>query len=158
MQSVQQLDIFADSRDVMLRNDVLEQLQRRDVTAAQTALERLAGDYPDDDTLPAMTVLVHELARGLTALFADQAALASARRHPRWCRRPGGCWWRWTSMHGSCRAGKRSQREPRPCRFVASMARTTPRRCGLWRASGRPQVKRSRASNRGGASRHRSRG
>jgi len=81
MQSVQQLDIFADSRDVMLRNDVLEQLQRRDATAAQTALERLAGDYPDDDTLAAMTVLVHELARGSTAPFADHAALASACRH-----------------------------------------------------------------------------
>jgi hypothetical protein len=26
---MQQFDIFADSRDVMLRNDVLEQLQRR---------------------------------------------------------------------------------------------------------------------------------
>ncbi|SOE87852.1 hypothetical protein SAMN05446935_8518 [Burkholderia sp. YR290] len=81
MQSVQQLDIFTDSRDVMLRNDVLEQLQRRDATAAQTALERLAGDYPDDDTLPAMTVLVHELARGSTAPFADHTALAIVRRH-----------------------------------------------------------------------------
>ena len=28
-QSMQQLDIFADSRDVVLRNDVVEQLQRR---------------------------------------------------------------------------------------------------------------------------------
>ena len=81
MQSVQQLDIFADSRDVMLRNDVLEQLQRRDATAAQTALERLTGDYPDDDTLPAMTVLVLELGSGSTAPFADHAALASARGH-----------------------------------------------------------------------------
>ncbi len=81
MQSVQQLDIFADSRDVMLRNDVLERLQRRDATAARTALERLAGDYPDDDTLAAMTMLVHELERATTAPFADHAALASARRH-----------------------------------------------------------------------------
>ncbi|WP_079503652.1 hypothetical protein [Paraburkholderia hospita] len=81
MQSVQQLDIFADSRDVMLRNDVLEPLQRRDATAAQMALERLAGDYPDDDTLPAMTVLVRELEGGSTAPFADHAALVIARRH-----------------------------------------------------------------------------
>ena len=81
MQSVQQLDIFADSRDVMLRNDVVEQLQRRDATAAHTALERLAGGYPDDDTLPAMIVLVRELGSGSTALFADHAALASARGH-----------------------------------------------------------------------------
>ena len=60
-QTMQQLDIFADSRDVMLRNDVLEQLQRRNATAARTALDRLAGEYPDDGVLPAMTVLVREL-------------------------------------------------------------------------------------------------
>ncbi|WP_244212270.1 hypothetical protein [Paraburkholderia hospita] len=81
MQSVQQLDIFADSRDVMLRNDVLEQLQRRDATAARTALERLAGEYPDDGALSAMTMLVRELEGGATTPFADHAALASARRH-----------------------------------------------------------------------------
>ncbi|MFP3643383.1 hypothetical protein [Paraburkholderia sp. SIMBA_054] len=78
---MQQLDIFADSRDVMLRNDVLEQLQRRNATAARTALERLAGDYPDDGVLPAMTVLVRELESESTAPLVDHAALDSARRH-----------------------------------------------------------------------------
>ncbi|SKD06499.1 hypothetical protein [Paraburkholderia hospita] len=81
MQSVQQLDIFADSRDVMLRNDVLEQLQRRNATAARTALDRLAGEYPDDGVLPAMTVLVRELECESTAPLVDHAALDSARRH-----------------------------------------------------------------------------
>ena len=84
-QTVKQLDIFADSRDVMLRNDVLEQLQRRDAVSARTALELLAAGYPDDGALPAMSVLVCELERGLergsTAPFADHAALAIARRH-----------------------------------------------------------------------------
>ncbi|NPT41781.1 hypothetical protein GNZ12_10720 [Paraburkholderia sp. 1N] len=78
---MQQLDIFADSRDLMLRNDVLEPLQRRDAAAAQTALELLAGEYPDDGALSAMTVLVCELGRGSTASFADHAALAIARRY-----------------------------------------------------------------------------
>ncbi|WP_245254153.1 hypothetical protein [Paraburkholderia sp. LEh10] len=78
---MRQLDIFADSRDVVLRNDVLGPLQRRDVVAARTALARLAEEYPDDAALSAMTVLVGELEGASTASFADHAALASARRH-----------------------------------------------------------------------------
>jgi hypothetical protein len=66
-QTMQQLDIFADSRDVMLRNDVQEAVQRRVVASARTALERLAGEYPDDEALRAMTVLVDELERASTA-------------------------------------------------------------------------------------------
>ena len=65
----------------MLRNDVLESLQRRDAVLARSALERLASDYPDDGALPAMTVLVRELEDGSTAPFADHAALANARQH-----------------------------------------------------------------------------
>ncbi|MGF6873417.1 hypothetical protein [Paraburkholderia sp. MM5384-R2] len=79
--TIQQLDIFADSRDVMLRNDVLEPLQRRDAVAARTALELLAGEYPDDGALPAMSVLVRELERGSPTPFSDHETLASARRH-----------------------------------------------------------------------------
>jgi hypothetical protein len=79
--TMQQLDIFADSRDVMLRNDVLEALQQRDAVPARSALERLAGEYPDDGALPAMTVLVREFEREATAPFADHAALAVACRH-----------------------------------------------------------------------------
>ena len=79
--SMQQLDIFADSRDVMLRNDVLEPLQRRDAVPARTALERLAREYPDDGSLPAMTVMVRELEDGSTAPFVDHAALTLTRRH-----------------------------------------------------------------------------
>lgn len=41
--TAQQLDIFADSRDVVLRNGVLDQLQRRDGVAARAALEELAA-------------------------------------------------------------------------------------------------------------------
>jgi hypothetical protein len=78
---MQQLDIFADSRDVVLRNDVIEQLQRRDAVAARTALKLLAGEFPDEGALHAMTVLVRELESGSTAPLADQAALTIVRRH-----------------------------------------------------------------------------
>ncbi|MBC8751905.1 hypothetical protein OKW42_004434 [Paraburkholderia sp. WC7.3d] len=80
-QTMQQLDIFADSRDVMLRNDVLEQLQRRHVAAARVALDLLRVEFPDDGALPAMVVLVRELGRASTAPLADHVALAIARRH-----------------------------------------------------------------------------
>lgn len=43
-----QLDIFSDSRDVMLRNDVLSALQRYDAAGARRALQALANEYPDD--------------------------------------------------------------------------------------------------------------
>jgi hypothetical protein len=76
----EQLDIFADSRDVMLRNDVLEALQRRVVVSARTAVKRLASEYPDDGALPAMSMLVRELDRRATERFADHGALAIARR------------------------------------------------------------------------------
>jgi len=46
-----QLDIFADSRDVMLRNDVLDALHRRHVGDARQAWQRLAGEFPDDGSL-----------------------------------------------------------------------------------------------------------
>ena len=77
---MQQLDIFADSRDVMLRNDVSECLQQRYTASARSALEALAGECPDDDELPALRVLVHALEAESVARFTDHAALAVARR------------------------------------------------------------------------------
>jgi hypothetical protein len=74
-----QLDIFADSRDVMLRNDVLEALQRRDAASARQAWRRMADEYPKDDTLSALAVLVGDLERDATAYFADHRALDVAR-------------------------------------------------------------------------------
>lgn len=81
LQTMQQLDIFADSRDVMLRNDVLEQLQRRATEAAQAALELLANEYPHDGALSSMTILVEHLRHGSNAPFPDHAAVAIARHH-----------------------------------------------------------------------------
>jgi hypothetical protein len=79
--TMQQLDIFADSRDVVLRNDVLDQLQRRVGAAARAALVQLAAAYPDDGALSAMGVLTRELEHAPAVPFADHAALAIARRH-----------------------------------------------------------------------------
>src|SRR5260221_3097675 len=75
-----QLDLFADSRDVMLRNDVLEALQRRHAADARQAWERLTDGYPADDTVPALAVLLTALEDASTAPFVDHAALAAARR------------------------------------------------------------------------------
>ncbi|SAK87826.1 hypothetical protein AWB79_06239 [Caballeronia hypogeia] len=80
-QSMQQLDIFADSRDVALRNDVVEQLQRRDAVDARASLTHLADEYPDDSALPTMAVLVCELENELSLPLTDHAELASIRRH-----------------------------------------------------------------------------
>jgi hypothetical protein len=77
---MQQLDIFADSRNVMLRNDVSECLQRRDTASARAALEVLAGEYPDIDALPALTVLVRALEAESSDPFVDHEALAVAHR------------------------------------------------------------------------------
>ena len=66
-----QLDIFVDSRDVMLRNDVLDALQRRHASSARQAWQRMADEYPEDDTLIALAMLVGEIERDATAYFTD---------------------------------------------------------------------------------------
>ena len=73
-----QLDIFEDSRDQMLRNDVLHALERRDAAAARQAWQQFAAEYADDATLAPLDRLVHALERPETALFdaAPQAAVA----------------------------------------------------------------------------------
>lgn len=78
-QTMQQLDIFADSRDVALRNDVVEQLQRRHAAAARRALELLAREYAQDSALSAMTVLVRELENGSTLPLTNHAELTVSR-------------------------------------------------------------------------------
>lgn len=57
-----QLDIFNDSRDVMLRNDVLQALQSQDASKAQLALLTLQHEYPDDDTMTRLQLLLTALA------------------------------------------------------------------------------------------------
>ena len=78
-----QLDIFEHSRDVMLRNDVLQALDRLDATRARACWETLALAYPCDDALPALFSLIEATAaHGRHAkppiVLVDHAALAQA--------------------------------------------------------------------------------
>lgn len=75
-----QLDIFEHSRDVMLRNDVLDALDRRGPGAARSALQALAAEYATDNALAALDRLVRALEEGAeTPPFADHAAARAAR-------------------------------------------------------------------------------
>jgi hypothetical protein len=78
--SSMQLDIFADSRDVMLRNDVLSALQRYDARETEQTLRRLSNDYPDDDSVPHLTVLSVALDLRSTTAFSNHQVAAEARR------------------------------------------------------------------------------
>lgn len=75
----QQLDIFADSRDVMLRNEVLGAIEQFDAGAARDAWRRLAAEYPDYANLPALQLLIHWLEKPSTDALPDHAALARER-------------------------------------------------------------------------------
>jgi hypothetical protein len=77
---MQQLDIFADSRDVGLRNEVVEHLQRRHAVDARASLAQLASEYPDDSALPAIAVLVRELENSSTLPLTDHTELTAVRR------------------------------------------------------------------------------
>jgi hypothetical protein len=73
-----QLDIFADSRDVMLRNDVLDALHRRHPGDARQAWQRLADEFPDDGSLSDLATLIDVLEDGVATPFTAHATLAAA--------------------------------------------------------------------------------
>jgi hypothetical protein len=73
-----QLDIFEHSRDLMLRNDVLHALERRDAASARTAWRRLEAEIPSDDALSALDLLVSTLECPEGPPFADPAEAAQA--------------------------------------------------------------------------------
>ena len=76
----QQLDIFADSQDVMLRNDVVQALQGQHAKAAQQAWQRLDQDYPQDLALAPLALLIQALAQLPGKPLPDLAALAGERQ------------------------------------------------------------------------------
>ena len=57
-----QLDLFAHSRDVMLRNDVIASLRRRDAAAGRQDLAVLRAEYPGDSFLAPANALLDVLA------------------------------------------------------------------------------------------------
>lgn len=57
-----QLDLFEDSRDVLLRNDALAALRARDEWAALSSLAKLRKEYPEDRFLEPLGTLIDALA------------------------------------------------------------------------------------------------
>ena len=75
----QQLDIFAHSRDVMLRNDALRALEQRDAMGARAAWHALADEFPDDVDLAPLDVLARTLEQHSDAPFPDHDGVARER-------------------------------------------------------------------------------
>lgn len=74
-----QLDLFSHSRDVMLRNDVVQALRARDLPAGRRAHAVLAAEYPQDYVLAAASVLLDGLGAN-PGPFADHTAAIQAVR------------------------------------------------------------------------------
>jgi len=72
-----QLDLFAHSRDVSLRNDLATALLTRDAAAGRRGWAALAAEYPDDRLLAPAAVLLEALERPSPRLT-DAAAAARA--------------------------------------------------------------------------------
>lgn len=75
-----QLDIFADSRDVMLRNDVVAALRVRDGRLGRRTLDAFAAEYPDDSLLAPLTALLDALLSTPPACLGHQAAADTCQR------------------------------------------------------------------------------
>jgi len=75
----QQLDIFEDSRDTMLRNDVAAALERYDAAGARSAWDTLAAEFPQDEALVHLSVLVDALEQRSSAPLPHHEAVRHAR-------------------------------------------------------------------------------
>lgn len=73
-----QLNIFEHSHDIMLRNDVIDALEKYDASASRSAWHILSAEYPLDDALPALSLLIDVLEHRSSALFSDHDALRIA--------------------------------------------------------------------------------
>ncbi len=74
-----QLDLFLDSRAVMLANDALAALAARDAARAGVALERLQSEAPDHPALPSLRTSARGLAQWRQPGADPQAILAAVR-------------------------------------------------------------------------------
>ncbi|WP_144155250.1 hypothetical protein [Paraburkholderia sp. BCC1885] len=74
-----QLDIFDNSRDVMLRNDVIAALQNDDAAAAGRLLLVLVTEYPDDRSIAPLQTMLLPLEEATATPFVDHDAAAAAR-------------------------------------------------------------------------------
>jgi hypothetical protein len=74
-----QLDIFEHSRDVMLRNDAILALERRDAVAARSAIQVLGAEYSNDKLIPDLNVLIAVIEGVGQGEIASHMALRDAR-------------------------------------------------------------------------------
>jgi len=70
-----QRESFEHGREAMLRSDVIHALLQRDASGARNALLLLLSKNPDDNLVPALSVLVGALERPFAARLADPDAL-----------------------------------------------------------------------------------
>jgi hypothetical protein len=75
----QQLDIFEDSRDVMLRNDLAQAVLAGDIAAATGAWRALQAEFAHDPALADAALLTAALQADSTSPLADPDAVATAR-------------------------------------------------------------------------------
>ena len=75
-----QLDIFYHSRDVILRNEVLDSVAARQAQRARSALAKLETEYPQDNLLGQFNILVDAL-ECPPRRFSDPAAALAAMAH-----------------------------------------------------------------------------
>nr|WP_319565593.1 hypothetical protein [uncultured Rhodoferax sp.] len=76
-----QFDFFNDNQSVSLRNDVILALEQGDTATAQQAWQILKADFPQDDCLNSLQVLIQALVQRSPEPFADHTALHQARQH-----------------------------------------------------------------------------
>jgi hypothetical protein len=80
MQEPMQLDIFADSRDVMLRSDVVAAFRVRDGLLVRRALDAFAAEFPHDSLLAPLSALLDALLSAPPACPDHQAAADTYQR------------------------------------------------------------------------------
>ncbi len=80
-----QFDLFNDSHNVVLRNDVIHALEQWDAAAAGSAWETLRQQYPHDDCLNTLRVLITAVAGRARMVFQNHDLLRSARGSPPGC-------------------------------------------------------------------------
>jgi hypothetical protein len=74
-----QLDIFQHGRDVMLRNELAQALQRRDAQTAGSARHALTREYPQNPALTDASILIDALPYFDTAPFTEPVQVQQAR-------------------------------------------------------------------------------
>jgi len=74
-----QFDLFNYSREIALRNDVIQALQQADAAAARQAWQVLQAQFAQDESLPGLAVLLSAIEPSGADAFTDPAAVEQAR-------------------------------------------------------------------------------